>query len=482
MWNIILCIVGLVVVGITHWVYRWRNPKCKGVLPPGSMGLPLIGETLQYFSKSPYDGIPPFIAQRTAKYGTLFKTSLVGQPIVISTDPEVNYYVFQQEDKLFQCSYTKSAVELSGKKGLMGNGGSAHKYLRNLVLSLTGPDKLKTKLVSEVDRITREHLHRWTTQGDIEVKDASEIMLFIFIAGKILGMNEKEALTLRGHYKAFVKGFLSFPINLPGTAFHSGLQGRKNAIKMIKDVFEERRSSKEKANEQDFIDHLLQEIDKEETFITEDTAVDLIFFVIFAAHETTSSTMTLLFKYFTEHPDIVRQLKEEHENIIRNREDKDAPISWVEYKSMTFTHRVTNETVRLANIAPGIFRKVLKDVEIKGYTIPEGWTMVVCSPSVHLDENMYDNPLEFNPSRWKDEELNGASKRFMAFGGGNRMCVGADLSKMQTSIFIHYFMTSFKWNVANKGNIIRQPYLNFNDGIRIQVDEIQKRNKEISIA
>lgn len=49
---------------------------------------------------------------------------------------------------------------------------------------------------------------------------------------------------------------------------------------MIKDVFERRRSSKEKEKEQDFIDHLLAEINKEETFITEDTAVDLIFFVI----------------------------------------------------------------------------------------------------------------------------------------------------------------------------------------------------------
>lgn len=78
---------------------------------------------------------------------------------------------------------------------------------------------------------------------------------------------------------------------------------------MIKDVFEKRRSSKEKENEQDFIDHLLQEIDKEDTFITEDTAVDLIFFVIFAAHETTSSTMTLLFKYLTEHPNVLKQLK-----------------------------------------------------------------------------------------------------------------------------------------------------------------------------
>ncbi|XP_059309740.1 cytochrome P450 87A3-like [Lycium ferocissimum] len=305
-------------------------------------------------------------------------------------------------------------------------------------------------------------------------------MLFIFIAKKILGMNEEEALKLRGHYKAFANGFLSFPINLPGTAFHSSLQGRKSAIKMIKDVFKKRRSSKEKANEQDFVDYLLQEIENEETFITEEIAVDLIFFVIFAAHENTSSTMTLLFKYLTEYPDVLRQLKEEHENILRNREDKYAPTSWIEYKSMIFTHKVTNETLRLASIASGIFRKVLKDVEINGYTIPKGWTMVVCAQSVHLDANKYENPLEFNPSRWKDEELHSVSKTFVAFGGGNRMCVGANLSKVQISIFLHYLMTSYRWKVSNKGNITRQPNLNFDDGIRIQVQEIQRENnKEI---
>ncbi|XP_059312224.1 cytochrome P450 87A3-like [Lycium ferocissimum] len=483
MWNIIgLWAVGVIVIGISHWVYKWKNPKCRGILPPGSMGLPIIGESFQYFSSHSYQGIPPFIAKRTARYGTLFKTSVLGQPVVISTDPEINHYVFQQEEKLFRCWYTKSAIELTGMQGLIANDGVVHKYLRSFILSLIGPERLKRDLLSEIDLVTRKHLHCWARRGEVDIKEAAAIMLFIFFAGKILGCDEQEALELREHYKAFYNGFLSFPINVPGTAFHACLQGRKNAVKVIKDIFKKRKLSKEKRDEKDFLDYLFQEVDNDEALLTEAIAVDAIFLLIFAAYETTSSSITLLLKHLKDRPDVLGQLMEEHGQIRRNRVDKDAPISWVEYKSMTFTQMVTNETVRLANIVPGIFRIVLKDVDIKGYTIPAGWIFMVCPSSVHLDPTKYASPLTFNPWRWKDEELHSASKKFMAFGGGMRLCVGADLSKVQTSIFLYYLLKNYSWNVINDGNIIRQPGLIFKKALRIQIREIQRENDKEIIA
>jgi hypothetical protein len=54
----------LIIISITHWVHRWRNPRCNGTLPPGSMGLPLIGETLQFFSPNTSFDIPPFVKER----------------------------------------------------------------------------------------------------------------------------------------------------------------------------------------------------------------------------------------------------------------------------------------------------------------------------------------------------------------------------------------------------------------------------------
>lgn len=95
-----------------------------------------------------------------------------------------------------------------------------------------------------------------------------------------------------------------------------------------------------------------------------------------------------------------------------------------------------NETVRLANIVPGIFRKALRDIRFKGvhtftlyrtsqllitvinakkvkpnmtnntnfdagYTIPASWGVMVCPPAVHLNPVKYKDPLAFDPSRWE---------------------------------------------------------------------------------
>ena len=60
-----LCIAAaFFVLIIARWVYNWRNPKCKGVLPPGSMGWPLLGETLKFFSPSTTFDVHPFVKER----------------------------------------------------------------------------------------------------------------------------------------------------------------------------------------------------------------------------------------------------------------------------------------------------------------------------------------------------------------------------------------------------------------------------------
>ena len=56
--------MSLFIASITHWVYKWRNPKCNGKLPPGSMGFPLLGETIQFFIPSKSLDISDFIKKR----------------------------------------------------------------------------------------------------------------------------------------------------------------------------------------------------------------------------------------------------------------------------------------------------------------------------------------------------------------------------------------------------------------------------------
>ncbi|OMO70935.1 Cytochrome P450 [Corchorus olitorius] len=38
---------------------------------------------------------------------------------------------------------------------------------------------------------------------------------------------------------------------------------------------------------------------------------------------------------------------------------------------------------------------------------------------------------------------------FLPFGGGSRICPGADLAKLETSIFLHYFLLNYKLERIN---------------------------------
>ncbi|KAK6158143.1 hypothetical protein DH2020_005457 [Rehmannia glutinosa] len=361
----------LLIITITIWLYNWRNPRCNGVLPPGSMGWPLLGETLQFFSPNTSSDIPPFVKDRMKRYGPIFKTSLVGRPIIVSTDADLNYFIFQQEGQSFQSWYPDTFTEIFGRQNVGSLHGFMYKYLKNMVLNLFGPESLK-KMLPEVEQASNRNLRRWSTQGIVDVKEST------------------------------AQGLISFPLDIPGTAYHKCLQGRKKAMKMLKNMLQERREKPRKI-QSDFFDYVLEELQREDTVLTEAIALDLMF--------------------------------------------------------------VINETVRLANIVPGIFRKALREIKFKEYTIPAGWAVMVCPPAVHLNPTRYKDPLDFNPWRWEARiDTNGASRNFMAFGGGMRFCVGTDFTKVQMAVFLHCLVTKYKWKAVKGGDILRTPGLQFPKG------------------
>ncbi|KAA8539894.1 hypothetical protein F0562_026586 [Nyssa sinensis] len=352
--------------------------------------------------------------------------------MIVSTDAELNHFIFQQEGKLFLCCYMDSFVNIMGGQSVVAIHGSLHKYLKNLTLNLFGSESLKGRLLPEVEDVTLKHLQLWSTQTSVNLKEAIATMIFDFATKKLFSYDEsRSGMKLSESYAAFLEGLVSFPLNIPGTAYWKCLQGRKRAMETINDIFEERRASP-REQQKDFLDLLVKEMKKSESILTEGVALDLLFVLPFATFETTSSALTLAIQFLGDHPSALAELTKEHEAIVRERETMESGITWKEFKSMTFTFMVINETVRLGNIVPGIFRRAVKDVDVKG----------MIYNSSRVDCYGLSTSSSFEPCRGK--ELSAGSCNFMAFGGGARLCAGAEFVKLQMAIFLHYLITKYR--------------------------------------
>ncbi|RLM60895.1 hypothetical protein C2845_PM14G16170 [Panicum miliaceum] len=223
------------------------------------------------------------------------------------------------------------------------------------------------------------------------------------------------------------------------------MKGRKNVHKKLTGLLQDRLRTPGKKYG-DLLDLLVEELRSEKPVIDEAFAIDALAALLFTSFATISATLTIGLKLLTDNPKVVETLKEEHEETLKQRGDKNSGFTWDEYKSLAFTTQVMNEINRMSNIAPGIFRKTLKDVQVNGYTIPAGWLVMISPMAVHLNPTLFEDPLKFNPWRWMthDETKRSTQQRnFMPFGGGIRLCLGEEFSKLFISLFLHVLVTKY---------------------------------------
>ncbi|OVA11985.1 Cytochrome P450 [Macleaya cordata] len=462
--SVVLFLVALAVISFTHFWYRWSHPKCNGgKLPPGSMGFPLIGESLQFFIPTRSLDMPHFVKKRIAKYGKVFRTSLAGRPIIVSSDPEFSYYIFQQEGKLVNLWYMDSFSSILGEAPSATATAYIHKYIRNVVLNHFGTETLKETLMSKMEVMANQSLATWSTQPSVELKQSLASMIFDLTSKQLFNYeSSKSSANMSQMFTDFLQGLMSFPINIPGTAYHKCLKNQQTALNLMRGILHERLKSPEKRYG-DFLDQIVEDM-KTEEFLKEDFVLFFMFGLLLASFETISATLTVGMTLLSEHPEVVKQLKEEHEELLRNREKADSQLTWQEFKSLTFTPLVVSEILRMSSVAPGILRKVVKDIHMNaGYVIPEGWTIMVVPSALQMNPEKYKDPLDFNPWRWNDLGSN-VAKSFIPFGGGSRNCAGAEFSKVLISVFLHVMVTKYSWKKLKGGKPGRTPALSFGTG------------------
>ncbi|KAH9297115.1 hypothetical protein KI387_028797, partial [Taxus chinensis] len=432
----------IVIVFVTNLEYPICNSSRKKQmnLPPGNMGWPVLGQTVQYLKPHAATSPGRFMEESCARYGKIFRSHLFGHPTVVSADPELNKFILQNEGRLFECSYPSTIGGILGKWSMLVLVGEMHKHMRTIALNFMSNKKLRSKLLDDIEMQTLLTLKSWEKMKQpLSVQSETKKFTFNLMAKQILSFNSGEPETddLMKEYFTFMKGVISAPINFPGTSYRRALKSRSKILEGVKKIMDER-----KRRPDIHYDDLLDNVIKDGRLSTEQI-LDLVLNILFAGHETSAVALTLCIYFLDNFPLALDSLRSEHLGIIRTKqqqESNDPRLNWDDYKQMEFTNNVINETLRIGNVVRFVHRKALKDVKFKGYDIPAGWKVLPVFAAVHLDPALYDNPLQFNPQRWQKMESNAY---FTPFGGGPRLCAGLELAKLEIAVFLHHLVLNY---------------------------------------
>ena len=78
-------------------------------------------------------------------------------------------------------------------------------------------------------------------------------------------------------------------------------------MKVLKQQLDERRNAAERKTV-DFFDLVIDEMKKPNPIMNENIALDLLFLLLFASHETTSMALTVILKFLTDNPKALQEL------------------------------------------------------------------------------------------------------------------------------------------------------------------------------
>ncbi|CAN1126483.1 Cytochrome P450 85A1 [Linum perenne] len=463
---VVMVFVVVVLCFCSALLLRWNEVRfSKKGLPPGTMGWPVFGETTEFLKQG-----PNFMKNQRARYGSFFKSHILGCPTVVSMDPEVNRYILMNEGKGLVPGYPQSMLDILGKCNIAAVHGSTHKYMRGALLSLISPTMIRLHLLPTIDHFIRTHLSNWDSQIiDIQLK--TKEMALLSSLKQIAGAAESGTFTeaFMPEFFKLVLGTLSLPIDLPGTSYRRGFQARKSIVGMLKELIMKRRNSKESYC--DMLGSLMNTSDENRYKLSDDEIIDQVITILYSGYETVSTTSMMAVKYLHDHPKVLEELREEHQ-AIRARKKPDEPLDFDDLKSMRFTRAVIFETSRLATIVNGVLRKTTQEMEINGFVIPKGWRIYVYTREMNYDPYLYPDPLSFNPWRWLDKSLESQNYLFI-FGGGTRQCPGKELGIAEIATFLHYFVTRYRWEEVGGDTLMKFPRVEAPNGLHVRVSNLK---------
>lgn len=312
--SLLLTFVLLVFVGLHLLFYKHRSHFTDPNLPPGKIGWPMIGESLEFLSTG-WKGHPEkFIFDRTSRYSSdVFKSSLLGEPAAVFAGAAGNKFLFSNENKLVQVWWPSSFDKVFPSSNQTSSKEEAKK-MRKLLPQFLKPEALQ-RYIGIMDHIAQRHFaDSWENRDEVLVFPMAKRFTFWLACRLFLSIEDPDQVAkFEKPFHVLASGLITVPIDLPGTPFRRAITASNYIRQELRFIIKQRKidlGEGKASPSQDILSHMLLVTDEDGRHMKEMDIADKILGLLVGGHDTASSTLTFLVKYLAELPHIYQKVYE----------------------------------------------------------------------------------------------------------------------------------------------------------------------------
>ncbi|KAK0405382.1 hypothetical protein QR680_017958 [Steinernema hermaphroditum] len=476
--------VVLGIVGATVYYLRYEKRHWKRLGVPGPEPNFLFGNSLEWRK-----GVAVMDTEWCQKYGRVVGNHLLGYPDLLISDLDLVREVMVKEFPHFMDRMDPAFAEKDNDFSLFENAltvkmGEDWKLIRNHITPAftTGKIKNMVPIFNNCSKtlcdVLREYADR---KEELPVKEKMSRFTLDVISRAAFGFdgdmqrNEDDRLLKNAQsmveLKRFEPAFLSYFLfpNLSKkyekwTKSHLFRNSSHIFFKdLLRDLLEKRQSNEESQKTVDFFQLLLNSMDEEDR-MQEDEDHDIVheavkkvtnkrglkqievlaqsFVFLIAGYETTASTIQFALYMLACFPEIQEKVRDEVNSIV-DPESED--ITYEDISRMHYIEQVICETLRLYSPATRTNRMCTETTYLRDIRVDKGCTVSIPIWVIHHDEELYPNPLEFDPERFSPaEKARRDPLSFLPFGYGPRNCIGMRFAQFELRMILAHVIKRFE--------------------------------------
>ncbi|KAK0607847.1 hypothetical protein LWI29_021495 [Acer saccharum] len=447
----LITVLLVTLIALVFQLFRLKFSPLPGKkLPPGSFGFPLLGESLSFMRAQKQDRTDEWMQTRIDKYGPVFKTSLAGSKIVVLTGQAGNRFVFSGDDNGISYNQPGNVAKILGKYTVLEISGTKHKLIRGAISKFLKPESIQ-RYVEEMDSLVQKQLFKELAGKDsVKIVTSMKKINFNVSCSIFFGLPDgKVKDQLLKDFETTVKGILALPLNFPGTVLHRAIQARGRVCKVLSNLIAIRKREMEEGivdSQDNMISSLLVLRSENGEPLMEQEILDLFLSLIMASNDTSTVLLTHLVRLMSRDSEIYNKVLAEQKEVVEAKKESDGKLTWNGIQMMKYTWRVAQEVMRFTPPLLGNFRQVTRDIHFDGFHIPKGWQLLWVASSTHMNNDIFEDPNKFDPSRFETSSKAAFPPyTYVPFGAGPRMCPGAEFVRAKILLVIHHLITKYQW-------------------------------------